>query len=174
MFSNTYVLRTAQQELVELKMFAVRERAEFQHQGMSYSLYRERAMSGDFLLEHNGRAAARAQKPSALRQRFNLEIDGQRFELRRAGVFSRRYEIRSNDRLVGAVERVHAWGGAHAWICPPNGRYPFSSLCSGWLHLCGTATMPRRPAAEPLNGRSAAQPPGKSSHHCSLNVIGIQ
>ena len=104
--SNDFVLRSSDRTIAELDVSAWRERAEFELEGVSYRLYREGFMSGAFVLERAGVIVARAVKPSVFRARFELDIGGQAFTLRKASVFSSRFAVFAGDRQVGEIRRA--------------------------------------------------------------------
>ena len=124
--SGTYVTRSPQQEPVELKLGALRERAQFELQGLAYRLYREGGMSGDFVLDRAGTILARAQKPSAFRDTFVVNLSGRSLELRRAGTFNRRFLLLSDGKEVGVIDPVSAWSRAARVDLPAD--WPFSIM----------------------------------------------
>jgi hypothetical protein len=108
-FSNDFVLRSPDGTVIPLDVSVWRERAEFELERVSYRLYREGFMSGAFVLERAGLVVARALKPTALQARFDIEIQGQRFTLRKASFLSRRFVLLSGDAEIGAIEPAGAF-----------------------------------------------------------------
>jgi hypothetical protein len=105
-FSNTFQFRTQSHELVVLRGSSWRERAEFDLQGSRYRLYREGRLKGPFLLERDGRLIARAVKPSAFRERFEVEVNGAVYTLRKPSAFSRRFHLFSGEQQIGEIAPV--------------------------------------------------------------------
>jgi hypothetical protein len=101
--SNDFVLMSSDRAVALLDVSSWRERAEFELEGVSYRLYREGFMSGAFVLERAGVVIARATKPSVFRARFELDINGRSFMLRKISAFSRRFGIFADDRQVGEI-----------------------------------------------------------------------
>jgi hypothetical protein len=108
-FSNTYEFRTASHELVALRASLWRERAEFDLQGSQYRLQREGRLTGPFLLERDGRVIARAVKPSAFRERFEIEANGTAYTLRKPSAFRRRFYMFSGEQQIGEIAPVNAF-----------------------------------------------------------------
>lgn len=103
LFSTDYLLRSPDGDFAELDVSGWRERAEFELDGAAYRLYREGMVSGAFVLERDGVAAARAWKPSAFRSTFELDAGGRALTLRRASLFRRRFALLDGGREVGSV-----------------------------------------------------------------------
>lgn len=104
LFSPDFILRSDASSSLLLDVSCWRERAEFELDGSSYRLYREGFASGAFILEGNGEILARAHKPSALWNRFEVELDGAVYVLRKLSVFRRRFGLFLDDRRVGVIE----------------------------------------------------------------------
>jgi hypothetical protein len=69
-FSKNYRVMDGAQQIAEIDMSWWREEGRLMVEGASYRAYREKLMSGAFLLETgNGVALARAEKPSAFHRR---------------------------------------------------------------------------------------------------------
>lgn len=71
--------------------------------GVDHRVYRERMLSGDFILEAAGSVVARARKPSAFRRAFAIEHSGRRYSLQAASVLRRRMVLLEGDRNVGSL-----------------------------------------------------------------------
>ena len=83
-------------------------------------------MSGDFVLDRAGTILARAQKPSAFRDTFVVNLSGRSLELRRAGTFNRRFLLLSDGKEVGVIDPVSAWSRAARVDLPAD--WPFSIM----------------------------------------------
>lgn len=108
-FSERYRVERDGIAVAEFKLGWLREGGELAVEGVSYELRREGRMSGAFLLRHGGAVAARADKPSGLRRRFDVEHDGRRFEFVSAGFWTRGFELRRDGATVGRIIPRHAF-----------------------------------------------------------------
>jgi hypothetical protein len=71
--------------------------------GTSYAVYRDRKMSGDFILESAGSVLARAQKPSAFRRYFNVEHTGRQYAVRAQSAFSSTFVVLEAGNGIGSI-----------------------------------------------------------------------
>jgi hypothetical protein len=69
----------------------------------TYQLYREGRFSGDFLLELNGNVVARASKPSAFQNRFEIETADRRFVLRKPSSINRKLIVVDGQQEIGSI-----------------------------------------------------------------------
>lgn len=106
LLSSDYVLEQDGRVLVEMDVAMLRQRARLVVEGAEYEGYREGLFSGPFVLERRGEVLARAVKPSAFRNRFEVEYLGARYELRREHVFSMTFTVGQGAGQVGRVERT--------------------------------------------------------------------
>ena len=102
-FSSDFVVRSSERTIALLDVSSWRERAEFEIDGVSHRVYREGLIRGAFVLERAGVIIARAVKPSAFRSRFELDVGGRAFTLRKLSAFGRRFGIFADDRQVGEI-----------------------------------------------------------------------
>ena len=102
-FSSSFRLEEEGRLLGEIGASLWRDKATLEIQDGTYELYREGQFVGDFVLEHNGNILARASKPSAFRNRFDVELPNRRLMLRKLGALSRRFGLFDGDRQVGGV-----------------------------------------------------------------------
>ena len=72
--------------------------------GETYQVFREHFMGGKYLLEQNGQPIAEAQKPSALRNSFNLEFLGRKYTLRKQSLIGRTFVLLDADLQLGLIE----------------------------------------------------------------------
>ena len=75
----------------------------------TYQLYREGRFSGDFLLELDGKVLARASKPSALRNRFEIETPDRRLVLRKPSSVNRRLIVLDGEKEIGSIYPLGAF-----------------------------------------------------------------
>jgi hypothetical protein len=97
--------RLQQQNLLlgEVDVSILREKARIELEDGTYELYRERQFSGDFVLERNGKIVARATKPSALQNRFDVELPDRRLVLRKVSIWNRRFELFDGEKQIGSI-----------------------------------------------------------------------
>ena len=69
----------------------------------TYQLYREGRFSGAFLLEHDGKVVARAVKPSAFQNRFEIETPDRQFILRKPSSINRKLIVLDGAKEVGSI-----------------------------------------------------------------------
>ena len=70
----------------------------------SYEVYREHFMGGRFLLEERGQIIAFAQKPSALRNSFEVHYAGREYRLDKAALMGRKFIFCEETRQLGFIE----------------------------------------------------------------------
>lgn len=95
--------------VAELNLALLREAAEITIEGAVHELRRQGRLSGAFELSHHGGVVARARKPSAWRNRFEVEHESRHYELEKESWWSRRYELRDASGPVGGVRPVHVF-----------------------------------------------------------------
>jgi hypothetical protein len=132
-FSNSFRLQQPHGTVAELDVSQWREKAEFDVQGGHYRLYREGLASGAFVLESQGKVLARAFKPSAFRARFELEVGGRAFTLRRTRMRSG-FGLFQGERQVGSVQRAGMFT-RRALIDIPDDWPPAAQVFVFWLVL---------------------------------------
>lgn len=103
LFSPDFRIEAVGRQIAYLDLAIWREAGEFQVDGKPYRFFRERLMSGAFVVEAEGWPVARATKPSAWRSLFELEIDSRYYTLRRATAFTRSFAVLDGDRQVGRI-----------------------------------------------------------------------
>lgn len=104
-FSGDYRLQQAPGTVAELDVSGWREKAEFDIHGGHYRLDREKAPSRAFVLMRDTQQLARALKPSAFRSRFEVQVGGRTFEMRRGG-WQSNFTLLDGERQVGSVRRA--------------------------------------------------------------------
>ncbi len=106
LFSQDFNIETEGQKIAFLDIALWRESGEMSIEGKPYKLYREGLMSGAFVLEGEGRAVARAIKPSAFRSDFDLELNARHYSLKRDSLFGRSFSVFQNGVTVGSIRPV--------------------------------------------------------------------
>jgi hypothetical protein len=102
-FSWDYAVTSSHDHLADLDVSWWREKGTLTVEGQCYPVYRERLMSGRFVLESDGGVLASAEKPSAWRQRLLIEHAGRRYVLKRRSMFSRTFELHEGPTMVGSL-----------------------------------------------------------------------
>ncbi|MGE5559120.1 MAG: hypothetical protein ACM3WV_11025 [Bacillota bacterium] len=103
-FSKDYRVMDGARQVAEIVMSWWREEGRLNIEGASYKAYREKLMSGAFLLEtDNGLALARAEKPSAFFRRFLIEYDEREYVFQAKSVFSREFVLFDGPSEIGRV-----------------------------------------------------------------------
>ena len=102
-FSIGFRLQQGNQLLGELDSSIWREKAQVELKDGTYLLYREGYFTGDFLIEHNGKLVGRATKPSALYNRFEIEVAGRLLILRQLSIWNLRFALFDGDKQIGSI-----------------------------------------------------------------------
>jgi hypothetical protein len=108
-FSWDYTVVNGDRTVAVLDVASWRERAEIRIGDVTHRVFREGAMSGDFVIEAGGRELARATKPSAFRERVILHYGGKDYTLRKASMWRRAFVLMDGDRQIGSVAPENAW-----------------------------------------------------------------
>ena len=102
-FCSTFRLQQNDNLLGEVSASIWRDKARLEIGEGTYELYREGQFSGDFVLEHNGNVVARARKPSAFRNQFEVELPNQLLVLRKLSLLNRRFGLFDGERQLGSI-----------------------------------------------------------------------
>jgi hypothetical protein len=102
-FSWDFTLFDRGESLAEIDMSSWREKGVLKVAGKAYRVYREKLLSGAFILELDGTVLARAIKPSAWRRQINVEFGGHEYQLKPRSMFSRAFELHADGRVVGTL-----------------------------------------------------------------------
>ena len=108
-WSNTYVIRDGRREVTEVNVRWTREAGSFVLDGATFEVGRAGWANGDFFLSRDGEGLASADKPSAFRRRFVVDVDGESFELAAVSIWARTYELRRGTRRIGDIRRTSWW-----------------------------------------------------------------
>ena len=92
--------------IVNLSSF--REAGDLETEGATYQVYREGLFSGAFLLEERGSVLARAEKPSALLRRFEVEYDGNEYLLEAESIMTRTFVLSAAGIQLGSIYAQHS------------------------------------------------------------------
>ena len=105
----------------------------------SYEVYREHFMGGRFLLEERGQIIAFAQKPSALRNSFEVHYAGREYRLDKAALMGRKFIFCEETRQLGFIEPRGILPGRPRFRFQRSCRCQFEPSSSGWFSSCGSA-----------------------------------
>jgi hypothetical protein len=118
-FSTRFQFQQENQVLGQIDNSIWREEARVELKDGTYLLSREGRFSGYFLIEHNGRLVARASKPSALRNTFEVEVAGRLLVLRQLSIWKRRFGLFNGDKQIGSIYPLRVLS-RHAHIDVPG------------------------------------------------------
>ena len=108
-YSWDFTISQGTAAIADLGVSCWRERGQVTVDGVAHRIHRERAMSGDFLLESPRGILARATKPSALRREFIVRHGSHTYSLRPRGWFRCVFLLLEDNREIGSIARVNAW-----------------------------------------------------------------
>jgi hypothetical protein len=108
-YSWDYTVVRNDRTVAVLDLASWRERATIVIGDVTHRVFRERAMSGDFIIEAGGRELARATKPSAFRDTIIVHYDGHDYTLRKPSVWRRRFVLMDGERQIGSIAPESAW-----------------------------------------------------------------
>jgi hypothetical protein len=103
-FSWDYAVSRNSDHLADIDISCWREKGTLTVDGQQYSVYRERPLSGKFVLESNGSVVASARKPSSLTRRLLIEdAAGRQYELKPRDIFTRTFQLHAGTAVVGSL-----------------------------------------------------------------------
>lgn len=107
-FSPDYKVLENDAVIAIVALSMLREAGALTVAGSSYRVYRERLLSGSFVLESEGAILARADKPSALYRSFLVKHDGKEYTLEAESVGYRKFVLSEGGQQIGSVYPEHA------------------------------------------------------------------
>lgn len=102
-FSADYSLFDGDREVALLDVSSWRERATLEIDGAAYTFAGQGVFGRTFLLQRDDHTLATAEKPSAFRNRFEVEHQGRRYQVEKAGFWRRDFAVLDNGRQIGSV-----------------------------------------------------------------------
>ncbi|MCL6548988.1 MAG: hypothetical protein K6T30_08765 [Alicyclobacillus sp.] len=102
-FSWDFLVTSSSRPVAEIGISWWREKGELMVEGLPYQVYRERLMSGAFVLSSNGSVLARAEKPSAFRRSFLLDYMGKCYTLQARSAFGRTFILSEDSTEIGSI-----------------------------------------------------------------------
>ena len=132
--SRDYELHRHRRPIATLDIAAMRDVATIEIDGVEHQFQRERMFGGAFLLKRGDEVLARAIKPSAFRNLFELEVLGRPYTLRRVSSFRREFGLYAGNQHIGGVTPV-AWYTNRARIRVPDNWSAAVQAFVFWLAL---------------------------------------
>jgi hypothetical protein len=102
-FSRDFYVLDGARQVAVMDLSKWREQGLLMVEGTPYKVYRERLMSGAFILETAGSVVVRAEKPSAFLRRFLIEYQGRQFMLQAKSVFGREFTLFDGPSEIGSI-----------------------------------------------------------------------
>lgn len=119
-YSWDFVVENGDRTVAALDLSSWRERGEITIGDVTHRVYRERQMSGDFIIEGGGRELARATKPSAFRHTISLRHQGREYTLRKPSRWRRAFVLMDGERQIGSITPKSRWTRRAAADLPPD------------------------------------------------------
>jgi hypothetical protein len=133
-YSWDFDLTDGNRPLAGLEMSRWREKGVLTVDGVDHRVYREGLMSGEFILERDGVVLARATKPSAFRNAFELNFGGWKYTLRKKSMWSRSFVVEGGEREIGSLVPKSMWSRRARVTLPPDWPLPVRAFVI-WLTL---------------------------------------
>ena len=108
-FNLKFMLRQQNELVGELETPFLREKGQLELEEGTYHLYREGLVSGDRFLELDGKIIARATKPSAFRNRFEIETPDRLLVLQKPSSLNRRLIVLDREKEMGSIYPLGAF-----------------------------------------------------------------
>lgn len=105
--SRRYEVRRDGEPVAEISLSWFREAGTLHIDGVAHELSRTGLGFGAFTLTRGGAPVARAHKPSAFRNRFEVEHEGRVYEVMKASWWGRRFAVRTDGRAIGSIGPHH-------------------------------------------------------------------
>ena len=108
-YSWDYTVKSGDRTVAVLDFASWRVRGEIVIGDVTHRVFREGAMSGDFIIEAGGRELARATKPSAFRDTMIVHYGGRDYTLLKPSIWRRTFALLDGERQIGTIEPESAW-----------------------------------------------------------------
>jgi hypothetical protein len=103
------IFDSSDRQVADMDLSTWRERATLTVDGVEYLVHRERAMSGEFLLERAREVLARATKPCAFRSAFIVRHGDREYTMRKPSAWRRTFVLEESDREIGRIHPRSLW-----------------------------------------------------------------
>ena len=120
LFSWGFELRTSDGFLTTMDVSWLQGRGAFPWGGVDYALGRESWPMGDFLLQSQGNAVARAAKVSPFLRSFRVQLDTRDLVFKAASPFTRRFILIENADVIGQIAPNHPFTRSSVIELPDN------------------------------------------------------
>ena len=90
-------------QIARIKVSSLPESGSFSIDGLNYRAYREGMFSGEFFLEQDGQTIARAQKPSAFQNSFDIQYSDRIYTLKKESIIGRSFVLLLGDLETGSI-----------------------------------------------------------------------
>lgn len=127
-----YAVTSGDRTVAALDLASWRERADIMIGDTTHRVFRERPMSGDFIIEAAGRELARATKPSAFRDTMIVHYGGKDYTLRKPSIWRRAFALMDGERQIGSIAPESAWSRRATADLPPDWPVPIKAFVI-WL-----------------------------------------
>ena len=107
-------------QVAQIRTSTLPESGTFSIQGSDYRAYREGMFSGEFFLESDGQTIARAQKPSAFVNTFEIRHADRSYTLKKESFVGRSFVLLQGDLEVGSIRRESLLNRKAAVSLPDN------------------------------------------------------
>jgi hypothetical protein len=119
-YSWDFSVMSGDRTLAVLDLASWRERADIMVGDVTHRVFREHAMSGDFIIEAGGRELARATKPSAFRHTTIVHHGGKDYTLRKVSMWRRGFVLMDGERQIGSIAPESLWTRRATAQLPPD------------------------------------------------------
>ena len=134
MFSNSFAFPAADGSSIKVDVSQWRERAHFTLDGVEYSMYRDGAWKGAFVLEREQTVFARATKRGMFSDTFDVDLAGRPLTLKKKSIVGRHFFVLEGDRQIGQIFRKGLWSRLTYVDLPTDWPVPLQ-LYLFWLAL---------------------------------------
>jgi hypothetical protein len=102
-FSWDFRIMDGTRQVAEMDLSWWREQGLLTVEGVPYKVYREKLMSGAFVLEKAGSMLVRAEKPDTFWRRFLIDYEGRQFTLQAKSAFGREFTLSTDRSEIGRI-----------------------------------------------------------------------
>ena len=107
-YSSDFTVRQASRQVADADVSWWCEKGTLTIDGLRYEVYRESWLTGRFVLERNGSAIARAEKPSAFFRKYLVRYGDREYTLAAKSAFRRAFVLWDGARQIGSIQPTSA------------------------------------------------------------------
>lgn len=104
--------------VADLKTSSWKESSELSINGIRFTIKRDRPFRGPFLLLDGEKVLASADKPSAVKNRFEIEYLGNIYVLKKKSVWKREFVLELGNSVVGSIKPEGYFSRSSAIVLP--------------------------------------------------------